>query len=280
MLITALYFASTFEAEVNTRVEKVPSTESELNLRKNMEIKSIEFDGNISNYAYFGDNQKQPVIFVHGTPGSFGAFFDVMSSRRLQENFDMVSVDRLGWSTSTLPENRSETGFKKQAEYIKAVSEKQFPNKKPILVGHSLGGSIVPRALMDYPNNFSGMVIVAGTIDPELGNPRWYNYLAGTILARKIISTELIKSNDEIMDLEKNLIEMDSSWNEILSPVSVIQGQKDYLVSPKNANYADKSLGHLGELLNVIRIEDGTHFLIWEGIEYIENELIRIKGLL
>lgn len=280
ILAGVIYFASNFEAEVNPRVEKVPSTESEIRLRKNMEIKNIKFEDINANYVYFGDGTKQPIIFVHGTPGSSGAFFDLMSNQNLQDGFDMVSIDRLGWNTASLTSRKAEVNFRKQAEFIKKVSDDRFPSRKPILVGHSLGGSIIPRALMDYPESFSGMVVIAGTIDPNLGDPRWYNSLANTFMIKNVISSELEKSNDEIMSLKSNLEEMEDLWKNIQSPVTVIQGKKDFLVSPKNADYAKQELSHLKDKLSVIEIEDGSHFLIWDYVETIENSLSEMKDLI
>jgi pimeloyl-ACP methyl ester carboxylesterase len=40
--------------------------------------------------------------------------------------------------------------------------------KKPILVGHSLGGPVAARLAMDYPDEVGGLILVAPSIDPEL----------------------------------------------------------------------------------------------------------------
>ncbi len=41
-------------------------------------------------------------------------------------------------------------------------------NQKTILVGHSLGGPVIARTAMDYPDLVDGLILVGGSIDPEM----------------------------------------------------------------------------------------------------------------
>ena len=53
-------------------------------------------------YAYSGDPAKPGLLFIHGTPGGWGAFESYLASPILQEEYFMVSVDRLGWGKSAI----------------------------------------------------------------------------------------------------------------------------------------------------------------------------------
>jgi alpha-beta hydrolase superfamily lysophospholipase len=44
-------------------------------------------------------------------------------------------------------------------------------------------------------------------------------------------------------------------------PVIVIQGQKDRLVSPASADFAEKELGRRAK---IIRVPDAGHFILWQ----------------
>lgn len=112
----------------------------------------------------------------------------------------------------------------------------------PILVGYSLGGPVVSRMAMDYPQLVGGLVLVAPSIDPQLEKWEWYRHVGDFFLFRPIIPKELDVSNQEILPLEKQLTLMLPLWSTIRVPVTVIQGDKDKLVPPGNADFARKML--------------------------------------
>jgi pimeloyl-ACP methyl ester carboxylesterase len=56
---------------------------------------------------------------------------------------------------------------------LKPIVAKQRQNgKQVILVGHSLGGPLIARMTMDYPELIDGLVFVAGSVAPKLEPPR------------------------------------------------------------------------------------------------------------
>ena len=73
-------------------------------------------------YAQAGDEDKPGLIFVHGTPGGWQAFEMYLESDALQQEFLMISVDRLGWGRSTMELGKVDGNFVLQADSIVAVS--------------------------------------------------------------------------------------------------------------------------------------------------------------
>jgi len=67
------------------------------------------------NYAYSGNLKKPGLLFLHGTPGGWGAFEIYLSNKQLQQDFFMVSVDRLGWGGSAIPAKLIDGDFDLQA---------------------------------------------------------------------------------------------------------------------------------------------------------------------
>lgn len=76
------------------------------------------------------------VVFIHGAPGSSGDFLDFFQDRKLTNNFNLISMDRLGYGYSDF--GQSETSMQKQAEAIMAVIAHACPNNRVMLVGHSM----------------------------------------------------------------------------------------------------------------------------------------------
>jgi len=243
-----------------------------------------EFAAQNIHYAYSGNKLKPGIIFIHGTPGGWGAFERYLTNRKLQSDYFMVSVDRLGWGRSPMlaPElivnnssdddtktsislKKSAGNFSLQAHAIAAIMN-QYPDKKWLLVGHSLGASIAPKIAVIEEQKVRGLLLLAGSLNPKLGKPRWYNRFASTMVVKWMISDSLGYSNDEIMALRKQLKVME---NEIMAQplntdVVVMQGMKDKLVSPKNSAYASKAWQGKFASVRTIELPEAGHFLPWE----------------
>ena len=111
-------------------------------------------------------------------------------------------------------------------------------HKKVIVVGHSLGGTLAPRVAMQYPSLIDGSVAIAGDLTSTHLKKEWYNEVASWKLTQFILPPTLKDANDEVLALPRNLDEMNQHWPKLLSPLWVIQGGEDTLVSPKNADFA------------------------------------------
>jgi len=215
-------------------------------------------------YALAGDINKPGILFIHGTPGGWEAFEGYLESKRLQTDFFMVSVDRPGWGNSIIPKKQINGSFALQSKGIGSVLE-QYPNKKWILVGHSLGASIAPQVAIDYPTNVVGLLLLAGSLKPSLGSPRWYNYAASTWVVANLIGDTMKYSNREIMGLRKQLKVMDEKLKttSLSTDVIIMQGKKDRLVSPKNPAYALQEWRPSFASMKLVELEEEGHFLPW-----------------
>lgn len=182
------------------------------------------------------------VLFIHGTPGSWNAFKGYLDNPSLQENYFMVSVDRLGWGQSNSSIDDVATEFEEHSSAISSIIN-YFPNKQWIIVGHSYGASLAPKLAIDNPKKTRALLLLAGSHSPKLGKPRWYNQAANNRLIAWLMPNSLKRSNNEIMALKTELQELEHAMqsNIINSPIVVIQGMKDKLVSPKNIGYIHKA---------------------------------------
>ncbi len=112
------------------------------------------------NYLAVGDNNLPLVIFVHGSPGSLSAFIDFMADTNLLSRAQLISVDRPGFGYSNF--GYAEPSLEKQSADLKPILEQHKNHRPIILVGHSLGGPVIARMAMDYPELIDGLVLVAG----------------------------------------------------------------------------------------------------------------------
>lgn len=241
----------------------------------NIERVTIAQAGFTLKYARSGNRQAPAIIYIHGTPGGWDNGARYLMDADLQAQAYLMSVDRPGWGGSQWHGEKPEIGFASQAERLRTllVQVKRENGGRPIiLLGHSLGASLSPYMAMEYPELVDGLVLLAGSLSPELGKPRWYNLAASMGVVSWFLSAEMRHANREIMPLQRQLEDMKDRWLEIGVPVTVIQGEKDKLVFPQNADFAEQVLGHTD--LKVVRIPGAGHFLPWENRALVKSELL------
>ncbi|HYC86757.1 MAG TPA: alpha/beta fold hydrolase, partial [Chryseosolibacter sp.] len=169
-------------------------------------------------YAKAGDESKPLVLFIHGSPGSLEAFVHFLADSALLQHAFMITTDRPGFGYSNF--GNAEPSLVKQARALKPILEKYRNNRPIILVGHSLGGPLIARMAIDEPDLVDGLIIVAGSIDPELEpNETWFRAPLATPFLSWVLPRSFRASNEEIYKLKPELQEMMPLWKNITCPV-------------------------------------------------------------
>lgn len=225
-------------------------------------------------YVTSGDQQKPLVLFVHGSPGSLSAFIDFLADTTLLQNFLLITTDRPGFGYSNF--GNAEPSLVKQAALLKPILEKYKNNKPIILVGHSLGGPVIARMAMDFPELVDGLVFVAGSIDPTLEpNETWFRAPLATPFLSWVLPRSFRASNEEIYQLKPQLTAMLPMWKNITCPVIVIQGSEDDLVDPGNADFAKKMM--VNAPVELMLKKDMNHFVPWSHPELIREAIMQFQ---
>lgn len=226
------------------------------------------------NYLHVGDTSKPLVVFVHGSPGSLSAFIDFMKDSVLLEKAQLISVDRPGFGDSNFGYGMK--SLKRQVDCIQPILKLHKSNHKIILVGHSLGGPLIARMAMDYPGLADGLIMVAGSIAPDLEpNETWFRAPLSTPFLKWIMPRSFRASNTEIYHLKPDLQEMLPMWKKVTCPVIIIQGGKDSLVDPANADFAKQMLVN-SKSVEVIYKENMNHFVPWTNPELIRSAILKL----
>ena len=234
------------------------------------ELVSQTVDGRVLNYARMpGKPTMAPTLFVHGSPGDWKAWARYLDAPALANRGPLIAIDRPGFGKSgpgsVVPDLRA------QAELIAALIP---PGPPAVLVGHSLGGPLIAWIALDHPEKVCGVVMVAGSVAPDLEAPRWYNRVASSGLARWIIPDELLWSNNEITPLQRELRRLDAEWPRLQRPVIAIQGMRDELVDPRTVDYLEQRA--LKRWLRVIRVPDQGHFVLWKQPQTVIDAVLSL----
>lgn len=220
-------------------------------------------------YLRAGDATAQRIIFVHGSPGmatDWSRYLTVPEPR-----FESIAIDRFGFG-ATKP-NKPVPTLPEQARAIEPFLVERN-GKWPILVGHSLGGTIICQTAIDHPEKVGGLVILAGALSPELEKIHWYQNFADLRMISAVLPSILTTSNRELLPLKGELENLAEHLGEIKCPVAIIHGTKDSLVPVGNVDYLRDKLPK-SSLADVLVIPTENHFLPWT-IEQTVREKIAL----
>lgn len=209
-------------------------------------------------------------VFIHGAPGNWQAWGQYLNDADLLQEYDLIAVDRPGFGQSG-PDSPV-LSLKDQSSLIMAAILKEHPGPF-LLIGHSYGGPVQLQMAIDYPGQVSGLLILAGAIDPVTQKSRWYHYLADTWAGRSVLPQAFNITTKEMLSLPDELVTQQASLGKIAMPVTVIQGKNDWLVPAPNADYAHQNL--TATKPKIIILPKQGHFLPWEQFDLIKGEILR-----
>ncbi len=232
-----------------------------------------EIGGQSIRYVEITDATPKPlVIFIHGSPGEWTGWVDYLDDHDLRARAHLIAVDRPGFGGSG--NGQVERSLAAQSRAIAPLLDHASPGQRVILVGHSFGGPVAARMAMDYGSKITDLIFLAASIDPAQERTLWYQYPADWPPFTGLLPSELVVTNREIRALKDELTAMLPLWPRVTQRVTLIQGGKDPLVPPANADFAQRVLTH-PDSFDLIRIPTANHFLPWNQTALVKSTLLR-----
>ncbi len=234
---------------------------------------TVVVDGFKLHYAQTGNDSFPTLVFIHGSPGSWNAFEKYMRDKDLLKKFRMISIDRPGFGFSQFGDAKN---LEDQSAIISPFV-KSIQNGKPVYaVGHSLGGPMIVKLQMDNENLFTGLVLLAASVDPEEESPERWRYVLKNSILQYFLPGAFRPSNQELVYLKKDLWETDKNWDKITCPVWILHGDKDSFVPVGNVDYAKKKLVN-AKSVEVKILKGARHFIPREQYEEIKDVLLKLS---
>jgi pimeloyl-ACP methyl ester carboxylesterase len=252
-----------------------PSELQEFFKKENVDasIKHFTVDKRTMEYVQTGDSTKPLILFIHGSPGSLNAFVSYLADSTLLTEGFLISADRPGFGNSNF--GYAEPSLKKQGDILLHIIQSHPISRPVILVGHSLGGPLIAKMAIDHPDLVDGLVIIAGSIDPDLEpNEMWFRGPLSTPFLRWVLPRSFRASNDELYKLKPQLIEMLTDWKKVTCPVMAIHGRKDELVPFGNVDFARKQL--INAPVDYLIFDDAGHFIPWQKEKEIIDAILTL----
>src|SRR5262249_16106227 len=126
-------------------------------------------------YAVMCQNDSLPLlIFIHGAPGAWYGYMNLMDDTLLQKKFKMISVDRPGYGKSGY--GHEQLSVQMQALAVKQIIDKENTlGKKVHLMGPSYGAPIAALLAINYPQITERLFMVSPVIDPDHEKFYWFS---------------------------------------------------------------------------------------------------------
>ncbi|MEP5262746.1 MAG: alpha/beta hydrolase, partial [Nitratireductor sp.] len=139
-----------------------------------------DFDGARLHYVDRGEARPgvSTVVLVHGASGNLRDM-EMSLVEPLSRETRVIAFDRPGhgWSDRT-----AHPAIADPAVQAKAIRNalKNLGIEKPVLLGHSWGGSVVTAYALQWPGEVSGLLPLSGALYPWPGGVAWYHSVVRT----------------------------------------------------------------------------------------------------
>lgn len=178
----------------------------------------------------FGNSKNEPLIFIHGGPGSSSVAFGVTTAQRVADKgFYVITYDRRGEGLSQ--DEHAKYNFEQTFEDLNRIY-RQFGLHKATLIGFSFGGIVSTMYAEKYPEHVKSLILVSAL----LSQPETYQTILNKSKEIYKINKDTINFND-ILKIEK----MDHSSFEYRA-ACFKHSSKNGFFSTKNQNALAKKL--------------------------------------
>jgi len=232
---------------------------------------SVVVDGMRLNYVSAGSGR--PVVLIHGNPGSYEDYTLAVVGK-LSQSYYVVAFDRPGHGYSERQDS-VQTTVEVQALIIRDALQK-LALEKPVLVGHSWGGSLVLAAAVAYAKDLAGIVLLAPAAYPGLSTEWWsllpHLPLIGNLMVNRLtpflgraVVRKSVKQAYDPQDVQEDYVErcldlwmkpdhiracaydertlgasltvLSEHYRDIEMPVVIVTGSADRLLNPEEHAY-------------------------------------------
>lgn len=123
-------------------------------------------------------HQGATIVLVHGASGNLG---DMAASLmpELARRHHVVAFDRPGHGWSQRPTVSEISDPAVQARVLREAIQ-ALGIEKPVLLGHSWGGAVATAYALAFPDELSGLLVLAGATHVWKGKTAWYHRLVAT----------------------------------------------------------------------------------------------------
>ncbi len=209
--------------------------------------------------ATTGADTLPPLLLIHGAPGAWYGYLNMIDDSLLQSRFHIIAIDRLGYNHSSLRKKRFVTSIETQARAAALALSLNRSRQKGVVLGRSFGAPIAAQMAILQPQHFEKLVMLAPAIDPAKEKFWWFSKPAKWWIVRLWLPHRLNVATFEKFAHAKELEKLSKQWFKLQVPTTVVQGGKDWIVDPSNLDFARQQLANKNA--NFIFLPEAGHLI-------------------
>jgi pimeloyl-ACP methyl ester carboxylesterase len=223
-------------------------------------------------YAVLSKNDTLPLlVLIHGAPGAWYGFLNLVDDSLLQAHFKIVSVDRLGYGKSGY--GKEELSTQLQALSIKRVIEKEnCNNKKVYIIGRSYGAPIAAWLAINYPQTFEKLFMISPVIDPGKEKFYWFSNIGRWRAVQWFLPDFLNVATKEKFSHPNEMKRMLPEWKKLYIPTYVLVGEDDQVADTANYTFARTHITNCPSVF--MKLKNTGHLITSQRPELIKNLLL------
>ena len=211
------------------------------------------------------------LILVHGSPGGWWVYLNMLTDPRLLERFRMISVDRPGFGKSDLQRRR--VSLEETTNLLSPLVRKGG-EAGCYLLGRSYGGPVVAKLAAQQQERVKGLVLLSSASSPKLEKFWWFSKPADRPPIRWFLGKPVRRASDEKFAHVEELERMLPVWAQITAPTVVMHGGNDWIVDTANGAFMDRELVHAPHRL--IRLPGVGHRISNEAPDRVVEVLLEL----
>jgi pimeloyl-ACP methyl ester carboxylesterase len=146
----------------------------------------VDVDGGRLHVLELGQPDAPVVVLLHGASGNL-ADMRLALGERLTGRYRVILIDRPGHGWSDRPGGRADASPARQAALIHQALAR-LGASRPIVVGYSWSGALAAAYALAYPQDLSGLVLLAPVTHPWPGGVAFINDLVATPLIGPLLA--------------------------------------------------------------------------------------------
>ncbi|MDJ1481450.1 alpha/beta hydrolase [Cytophagaceae bacterium YF14B1] len=238
---------------------------------------SIQNDSVTLHYASVGSDTLPTLLLIHGAPGGWYGYMNMLDDTVLQRYFHIIAVDRLGYGKSKRKNQFAVTSIEKQAQGILPLLNETTKSQPAIVVGRSYGAAIAAQLTLLAPEKVKYLCMVAPPIDPEKEKIFWFARAARYRVVQWFLPHSFVVATAEKFAHASELRELEPKWQQLNTPLTVLQGGKDWIADPLNLTFAKKHIKCKKARFMFLPL--AGHFITQTHVDLIKKVVFEAAGL-
>jgi pimeloyl-ACP methyl ester carboxylesterase len=237
------------------------------------EFKIFNYKGLSLFHAIVGDSTKPLLVLIHGSPGAWYGYLNMLDDSALQSHFRIISLDRLGYFKSRNKGTRSHLELETQAASIEALIKHYNPQQKPYyLFGRSYGAPIAAFIAAHHNEAIAHLYMISPAMDPKTEKFFWFSPLGKWWVMRWFLPKALNTATDEKYGHVKEMEKLNPILPTLTCSTTVMTGTADWIADTSNFDYCKKEL--INAKTRFIKLNGVGHLINYERPDLIRSLLI------